>query len=48
VLVAVPSCLVWLAGGASADRMLQSERAAKRFNLVMAALLAGSVLLFLA
>lgn len=47
VLVALPSCLLWLAGGASVERVLHSERAAKRFNITMAALLAGSILLFI-
>jgi hypothetical protein len=46
VLAALPSCLVWLAGGAAVQRWLQSERAARAFNLAMGALLAASVVLF--
>ena len=47
VAVAVPCCLVWLAFGAAVQRVLRSERALRTFNLVMAALLAASVVLFL-
>ena len=47
VLVALPSCFVWLAFGAVVQRGLRSNRAARTFNLVMAALLAGSVGLIL-
>ena len=47
VLVALPSCFVWLAFGAVVQRGLRSKRAARTFNLVMAALLAGSVVLIL-
>lgn len=46
VLVALPSCFVWLAFGATAQRILQTERAARGFNVVMSLLLAGSVVLF--
>jgi threonine/homoserine/homoserine lactone efflux protein len=46
VLAALPSCFVWLAFGATVQRLLRTERAARRFNLVMAATLAGSILLF--
>lgn len=45
-LVATPSCFLWLAGGATMQRLLHNERAQRAFNLAMAALLAGSVLLF--
>jgi threonine/homoserine/homoserine lactone efflux protein len=47
ILVALPSCFVWLAAGASVQRLLRSERAARIFNLTLAALLAGSVVLFI-
>ena len=47
VLVALPSCCVWLAFGAVVQRGLRSKRAARVFNLVMAALLVGSVALIL-
>lgn len=46
ILVALPSCFVWLAAGASVQRLLRGARAARVFNLTLAALLAGSVLLF--
>lgn len=45
--VALPSCWLWLAGGAALQRLMRSERAARRFNLAMALLLAASVVLFL-
>lgn len=44
---ALPSCFVWLAAGASMQRRLRSERAARIVNLTMGALLVGSILLFL-
>jgi threonine/homoserine/homoserine lactone efflux protein len=47
VLAALPSCFVWLAAGAGAQRFLRGERAARTFNLAMGALLAGSILLFI-
>lgn len=47
VLAALPCCFVWLAFGASMQRFLHTERAARLFNVVMGALLAGSVILFL-
>jgi threonine/homoserine/homoserine lactone efflux protein len=47
VLAALPSCFVWLAFGATAHRLLHTERAVRRFNVAMGALLAGSVLLFI-
>lgn len=46
-LAALPSCFVWLAFGASIQRLLQTERTMKAFNIGMGALLAGSVLLFI-
>lgn len=46
VLAALPSCFVWLAFGASAQRLLRTERAARVFNVVMGLMLAGSVALF--
>lgn len=45
VLAALPACFPWLAFGAWLQRQLRSERAARVFNLLMAALLAGSILL---
>jgi threonine/homoserine/homoserine lactone efflux protein len=47
VVAALPSCLVWLAFGAGVQRVLRSERAARVFNLLMAALLVMSVVLLL-
>jgi threonine/homoserine/homoserine lactone efflux protein len=47
VLVALPSCFVWLAFGATVQRLLQTERAARAFNVAMGLLLAGSVVLFI-
>lgn len=43
-LVALPSCALWLAAGASLQQFLRTDRAMRLFNWVMAALLAGSVL----
>lgn len=42
VLVALPSCLPWLAFGAVLQRVLRSDRALRAFNVIMGALLAGS------
>ena len=47
LLVALPSCLPWLAFGAIVQRFLQSERAFRIFNGVMGALLAASVILLM-
>jgi threonine/homoserine/homoserine lactone efflux protein len=47
VLAALPSCLVWLAFGASFQRFLRTERAWRLFNLAMGTLLAGSIVLFI-
>jgi threonine/homoserine/homoserine lactone efflux protein len=47
VLAALPSCFVWLAFGAALQRFLRTERAVRRLNVAMGALLAGSVLLFI-
>ena len=44
---ALPSGLVWLAFGASLQRLLTSERRARTFNLIMAASLAASVALII-
>jgi threonine/homoserine/homoserine lactone efflux protein len=46
VLAALPSCFVWLAFGATFQRFLHTERAARTFNVAMGAVLAGSVILF--
>ncbi|HEX3724088.1 MAG TPA: LysE family translocator [Nitrolancea sp.] len=47
IVAALPSCFVWLATGASMQRLLRTERAASIFNVTMGALLACSVLLIL-
>src|SRR5262245_1182411 len=47
ILVALPSCFVWLAFGATIQRLLATERAVRLFNVAMGAMLAGSVLLFI-
>ena len=47
VVAALPSCLIWLAFGVVVQRFLRSERAFRSFNLVMGALLAGSVVMIL-
>jgi len=47
VMAAFPSSFVWLAFGASLQRLLQTERAARVFNIVMGILLAGAVVLFI-
>jgi threonine/homoserine/homoserine lactone efflux protein len=44
-LVAIPSCLPWLAFGATLQRFLRTPRAWRVFNCVMAALLAASAIL---
>ncbi len=46
VLAALPSCFVWLAAGASLQRLLRGDRSARIFNISMGALLAGSIVLF--
>jgi threonine/homoserine/homoserine lactone efflux protein len=45
VAASLPCCLVWLAFGASAQRLLRTPRARRAFNVVMGALLAFSVAL---
>lgn len=47
VAAALPSCFLWLVAGATVQRLLHSERAARVFNVTMGALLAGSILLFI-
>ncbi|WP_299617101.1 LysE family translocator [Pelagibius sp.] len=44
VAAALPSCFAWLSFGAAIQRFLHNERRLRRFNLVMGALLAASVL----
>ena len=44
-LVALPSCLPWLAFGAALQRFLRTPRARRILNGAMAALLAGSTIL---
>lgn len=44
-LAAVPSCLVWLAFGATIQRILHDRRRLTLFNVAMGALLALSVAL---
>lgn len=46
VLAALPSCFTWLVFGASAQRLLRTDRSLRAFNLIMGALLAGSALLY--
>jgi len=46
VLAALPSCLVWLALGASCQGLLRTPRAWRGFNLAMGALLAASIVFF--
>lgn len=46
VLAALPCCLIWLALGASVQRLLTTERTARAFNVTMGVLLAGSIVLF--
>jgi threonine/homoserine/homoserine lactone efflux protein len=45
VLGGLPSCFVWLAFGATLQRVLDSSRRLRAFNLVMGVLLALSILL---
>jgi threonine/homoserine/homoserine lactone efflux protein len=47
VLAALPSCFVWLAFGATIQRLLLTERAVRIFNVTMGAMLAGSIILFI-
>jgi threonine/homoserine/homoserine lactone efflux protein len=47
ILAALPSCFVWLAFGATVQRLLHTDRATRIFNITMGALLAGSVILFI-
>jgi threonine/homoserine/homoserine lactone efflux protein len=47
ILAALPSCFVWLAFGASVQRLMRTERALRLFNVAMGVVLAGSVLLFI-
>jgi threonine/homoserine/homoserine lactone efflux protein len=47
VVAALPSCFVWLACGASLQRLLRSPQVARPFNLAMGALLAASTLVFI-
>lgn len=47
VLAALPSCFVWLTFGASLQRYLHTERAARAFNITMGVLLASAVVLFI-
>jgi threonine/homoserine/homoserine lactone efflux protein len=43
ILVALPSCFVWLAFGATAQRLLQTPRRLRAFNITMGILLALSI-----
>jgi len=47
IVAALPSCFVWLAAGAGLQRFLRTERASRIFNVTMAALLGGSMLLLI-
>lgn len=42
---ALPGCFIWLAFGAGVQRVLRTERAARRFNVAMGILLACSIVL---
>ena len=46
MLVALPSCTLWLAFGAAIQRFLRSDRSLRIFNIVMGTILAGSVVFF--
>ena len=43
ILASLPSCYAWLAFGATAQRLLRTERARRAVNAAMGVLLAGSV-----
>ena len=45
ILASLPCCFVWLAFGATAQRLLRTDRARRTFNIAMGVLLAGSVIL---
>jgi threonine/homoserine/homoserine lactone efflux protein len=45
-IVALPSCLPWLAFGAAMQRLLRTRRTARLINVTMGALLAASALVF--
>ena len=47
-LAALPSCFVWLAFGATVQRMLRSPRRLRAFNVAMGVLLAVSIVLIAA
>jgi threonine/homoserine/homoserine lactone efflux protein len=47
VLASLPCCFVWLAFGATGQRVLRGTRARRVFNIVMGALLAASIALTL-
>jgi threonine/homoserine/homoserine lactone efflux protein len=47
ICAALPSCFVWLAAGAGVQRFLRTGQAFRIFNVAMAILLAGSILLFI-
>jgi threonine/homoserine/homoserine lactone efflux protein len=43
VAASLPCCFVWLAFGASVQRLLRTERAVRIFNITMGLLLAASL-----
>jgi threonine/homoserine/homoserine lactone efflux protein len=45
IIASLPACLVWLAFGAAAQRVLRTERSRRTFNVSMGALLAASIAL---
>ena len=45
IVASLPACLVWLAFGAAAQRLLRTERSRRTFNVSMGALLAASIVL---
>ncbi len=47
ILAALPSTFLWLSAGVALQKLLRDPKSQRRFNLVMGALLAGSVIYFL-
>jgi threonine/homoserine/homoserine lactone efflux protein len=47
ICAALPSCALWLAFGATVQRILRTERALRTFNIAMGTMLAGSIVLFI-
>ncbi len=47
ILAALPSTFLWLSAGVALQKLLRDPKNQRRFNIVMGALLAGSVIYFL-